>query len=669
MSTSTTQFYSPNVVDFETKTVAKSEWEAELKQLEDSTCTHWNNKGFKVKESEATNTIGRIRTILWSKKYTCHRGPNCYVSKAREGERPVQKETKRIGCPAYILVVCYAANPDVVVFERKNQHNHVPGSYADLKFMIISPTLREEIKNFLCRGFSRRDIRSCLLQEMDGEYDSRDKFFHYDDVYNIWVSVATQMFKFKDDEFASLAEWKNKLEEDGYRCIYNRLDNVFYYGFLSAWQMDILRVSKCFSLDSTFGISSRSNEVLYTLIVRHPDTGKGVPVAYLITNDQSVSPVLTWLQFLRDNCFMKPDQITVDCSIPESDAIRVTFGDNCKIQLCLFHVAQCWSRNIVKKVKNSPGQHENVKLLRGNIMSELQSIMYESVRERVVEKVDIFREKWSSLQPQFIEYLEDKWFALEGYKKWAAAYVIEEHAHMQTNNYIESWHNQLKSVYLKRIRNRRLDRLVYILSNDVESDMKTEVRRIDSEAGRMGPELRLRRKREIAAGSIPNDRLNEMINQVDENQYNVESFTQEDIMYSVLIGSESGRISSCSCSYFKFNHRVCKHMFLLKRKINIPVLAVSRMETLLRVNNLVGDVGDVADVETSNTLNDSRSDISVLKRNIKLELDSFRHLKRNINSINDRDLLENVFKKLKEIREEVDRGDRTRVMGTQRNNN
>ncbi|KAI8379066.1 uncharacterized protein BYT42DRAFT_495541, partial [Radiomyces spectabilis] len=47
---------------------------------------------------------------------------------------------------------------------------------------------------------------------------------------------------------------------------------------------------------------------------------------------------------------------------------------------------------------------------------------------------------------------------------------------METSNYIESWHNQLKTTYLqsfiflKADRNRRLDRLVYILVNDVHED-------------------------------------------------------------------------------------------------------------------------------------------------------------------------------------------------------
>jgi transposase-like protein len=93
----------------------------------------------------------------------------------------------------------------------------------------------------------------------------------------------------------------------------------------------------------------------------------------------------------------------------ESDAIRDTFGENCRIQLCLFHVAQCWSRNLATKIKKSPGQHSNAKVVRGNITSDLQLIIYETSCETLVEKVRIFREKWTAEQPQFVEYLENRW--------------------------------------------------------------------------------------------------------------------------------------------------------------------------------------------------------------------------------------------------------------------
>ncbi|KAG1444261.1 hypothetical protein G6F55_012378 [Rhizopus delemar] len=360
------------------------------------------------------------------------------VDTTDDNGRPVQKNSKKIGCNTIIMVTCRISDLSFVEVTRKNDHNHIPGSYSDLQHMSISDTLPDKTKNFLCKGFSRREIRLYLLQEMEGDEQQRDKMFHYDQINNFWLTVAKDMFQFGNNEFESLQLWKRKLINCGYKVIDHSLDNVFFYGFISSWQMDIMKVSKCFSLDSTFGISSRSNEVLYSLVVRHPDTGKGVPVGYLLTNDQSVTLALEWLKFFRDHCSMQPEQIAVDCSIPEADAIRVTFGENCRLQLCFFLVAQCWSRNLATKIKNQRGQYNNAKVIRSNIMSELQSIMYETVRENVIEKICQFREKWTSVQPNFVKYLENRWLALEGYKKWSAAYVIEEHRNMLTNNCIKT---------------------------------------------------------------------------------------------------------------------------------------------------------------------------------------------------------------------------------------
>jgi hypothetical protein len=272
--------------------------------------------------------------------------------------------------------------------------------------------------------------------------------------------------------------------------------------------------------------------------------------------------------------------------------------------------------------------------------------MYETVLENVVEKVSQFREKWTSVQPNFVEYLDDRWLALEGYKKWSAAYVIEEHRNMRTNNYIESWHNQLKSVYLKRIKNRILDRLAFILKNDVENDLKLDVERIYSEVGRMGPELRRRRQREMITDSTPEDRMIEMISKDGDTHYTVESFNQENILYVIKI-NEDGKITSCSCCYFKFNSAVCKHMYLLKRHIHVEVEVLSRMETLLSQASIPVLANTSVNNNISGSVPSQDVELSILKRNIRLELDSFRYPKRSITAISDHDILDNIYKKLK----------------------
>ncbi|KAI9471016.1 MAG: hypothetical protein EXX96DRAFT_375229 [Benjaminiella poitrasii] len=177
---------------------------------------------------------------------------------------------------------------------------------------------------------------------------------------------------------------------------------------------------------------------------------------------------------------MNPSQITVDCSIPEIDAIRVVFGDVCKIQLCFFfHVDQAWSRNLLTKVKTASTMtdetvNQAVKRTRGLMIAELKMMMYEVNITAVKQKTGGFQNRWIHTQREFI----DIWVNTFGCENWTAAFMQEAFNYMKTNNCIESRNNQLISKYLKRIKNRRLDQLVYILYVNVEKDMKLEEQRV-----------------------------------------------------------------------------------------------------------------------------------------------------------------------------------------------
>ncbi|KAI8091492.1 hypothetical protein BDF21DRAFT_302965, partial [Thamnidium elegans] len=71
---------------------------------------------------------------------------------------------------------------------------------------------------------------------------------------------------------------------------------------------------------------------------------------------------------------------------------------------------------------------------------------------------------------------------------------------METNNFVESWHNQSKITYLERKRNERADRLIFILVNDIEPDSIEKTNRIQLNVGKMNPEeYGRRRRRELDA--------------------------------------------------------------------------------------------------------------------------------------------------------------------------
>lgn len=61
---------------------------------------------------------------------------------------------------------------------------------------------------------------------------------------------------------------------------------------------------------------------------------------------------------------------------------------------------------------------------------------------------------------------------------------------MEYNYLVESLHNQLNTVILDRHINRSVDRFVFILVEDVDKGIKTNIERINLNFGRMGPRRR-----------------------------------------------------------------------------------------------------------------------------------------------------------------------------------
>ncbi|OAD75766.1 hypothetical protein PHYBLDRAFT_165752 [Phycomyces blakesleeanus NRRL 1555(-)] len=90
-------------------------------------------------------------------------------------------------------------------------------------------------------------------------------------------------------------------------------------------------------------------------------------------------------------------------------------------------------------------------------------------------------------------------------------YVANDHQRYLTNNYIESWHNQLKTIYFGCTRIRRLDRLVFILTNDVEFFYDEEVERIHIQNGQMDPIENELARHSFSANTIQDDMLPFMI--------------------------------------------------------------------------------------------------------------------------------------------------------------
>lgn len=198
--------------------------------------------------------------------------------------------------------------------------------------------------------------------------------------------------------------------------------------------------------------------------------------------------------------------------------------------------------------------------------------MWERDLAEMQRKLQDFHQKWLAHQ-DFLMYFERAWIAHDKLRFWTIANQPNMHANMTTNNYVESWHNQLKTIYLQQQPNRRVDRLIYILVHDVNYDYEANVERIVSHLGRMGPIHHEERRRHIAAAtaaeSVPFVVLDERVvaemgNDGSIASLGVQSFTRAGMTYLVTVTDSVMR--NCECDSFDgFNGIACKHMHLCRR--------------------------------------------------------------------------------------------------------
>lgn len=136
---------------------------------------------------------------------------------------------------------------------------------------------------------------------------------------------------------------------------------------------------------------------------------------------------------------------------------------------------------------------------------------------------------------------------------------------INTNNYIETWHNTLKSSYLGRFRKQRTDILIHLVLREVLPDFRIKVA--------IGLERRRLSDAEKAQGRKFNELSTETatslvrlsVVEVGEADYfeviMVKSFTIDGQEYLVSM-DQASTIHCCSCSYTTYSKTVCKHMFL-----------------------------------------------------------------------------------------------------------
>ena len=191
----------------------------------------------------------------------------------------------------------------------------------------------------------------------------------------------------------------------------------------------------------------------------------------MITNSETSETVSKWLNWLKQEVGFTPRTIMIDCSPIEINAIWTVFQESVRIFLCHWHIKRAWDKKIKKSIKASTSTKDS-KALRSEVHSDLNKLMYCGNQCDFKVLWNEFAIKWRDDKGciEFYAYMLSRWYAKK--ELWCKAWHSSWSFYM--NNYVESWHNQLKSFYLSRSHCCHVDRVIYTLVDLIELDYRQE---------------------------------------------------------------------------------------------------------------------------------------------------------------------------------------------------
>ena len=101
--------------------------------------------------------------------------------------------------------------------------------------------------------------------------------------------------------------------------------------------------------------------------------------------------------------------------------------------------------------------------------------------------------------------------------------------------YIESFHNQLKTIHLQRRRNRRLDGLIHLLVTKVEKSYKNRIGNEERGVGRMSKGAKVYLRDKAKAAIYSEEEIQLMITLETDGSFTVASFSSDDVFYKVVL--------------------------------------------------------------------------------------------------------------------------------------
>ncbi|KAF9898986.1 hypothetical protein EC991_009822, partial [Linnemannia zychae] len=237
---------------------------------------------------------------------------------------------------------------------------------------------------------------------------------------------------------------------------------------------------------------------------------------------------------------------------------------------------------------------------------DLRAILYENVEALASDRISQFRIKWRQ-QVTFMEYLTNNYFGPEpiAVENPAAQEIAEaeqsiqleitrqqqrwmfyyregmSYASINTNNYIESWHNTLKQHFFRDKQKRRVSTVISVLNVMTAPHYQQKCMRGLVNVGKINPAQREEKKHldKIKAFVEAMGETGPTMYQLTSIVVAVGSFTTPGVFYEITIDFtkvSAGYIISCSCPSFEQEESCCKLITLLQ--LEVPHLRFLRVD-------------------------------------------------------------------------------------------
>ena len=224
-------------------------------------------------------------------------------------------------------------------------------------------------------------------------------------------------------------------------------------------------------------------------------------------------------------------------------------------------------------------------------------------------------------------------------KRWMLCYRQElDYPAIDTNNYIESWHNTLKRHFFKDQQKRRVDMVVYILAKMAIPHFQHKVMRSVVKVGKMDRsqkiELDSTRRARVRLAELESKGLTGW-RQVSDTVVHVSSFVKPGVEYLVTVTFEYsalGHILNCSCDSIRKKY-VCQHIALLQLKLS--PLSYLREGFMRYHNNFQASMLETVEEPNNQASLSVQSDYFSLALERLVQLDKVRDKNKPVSNMNE----------------------------------